>query len=101
MISRPALIKSEHKRRFTRSRAVVRFGTTPALRGRFTSAAARITLEGQDFTKFYLIHEAISNDLAQKLQMHRSNIAFLSENAIGSENSSLSLAKLFDDAGPV
>lgn len=98
LIGRLAWIKGEHERRFTQARAVLRLGTTPALRGRFTAAAGRIALEGPDFTNFELTYEATSEVLAQKLRMHRINMAILAERAIGSETSSFAIAKLFDDA---
>jgi CBS domain-containing protein len=91
-------IKTEHERRFGQSRAVLRLGTTPALRGRFTSAAARIALENPDFMKFELHYEATSSELAQQLRLHRINMAILAHSAIASDASSFAITKLFDDA---
>ena len=98
IVVRMARATSEHEERFHKAAAVLRMGTTPALRGRFTSAAARIASQDSDFGKFELVYDRTSTGLAAQLRTHRINMAILTEAAIGGEQASFALAPLFDDA---
>lgn len=98
LVDRMARATAEHQERFHQAVPVLRLGTTPALRGRFTSAAARIAAEDGDFGKFELIYDRTSTGLAQQLRTHGINMAILVESAIGGEQGSFVQSRLFDDA---
>lgn len=87
----------EHDQAFRSSNLVLKFGVTPALRGRFMSAAARIALELSNFTRFEMIYDLNSALLVEKLRMHQINIAVVAEQALVDEASSFAIAHLFDD----
>jgi len=87
----------EHDQTFRHANVVLRFGVTPALRGRFVTAAARIALQEQDFLKFELVYDLNSTALAEQLRMHKIHIAIVAEAIVAPESGSLAIAKLFDD----
>lgn len=97
VLGRMAVMMNEHEQRFRHANVVLRLGTTPALRGRFTAAAARIAQQEQSFVKFELVYDVNSNALVEQLRMHRINFAIVAESAMAAEQSSFAIAKLFED----
>ncbi|MCR8551108.1 LysR family transcriptional regulator [Salipiger sp. P9] len=97
MIGRISAIVTEHENTFQNSNMVLRLGTTPALRGSFTAAAARIAQQEPQFVKFELVYDLSSTLLVEQLRMHKINFAVVARSAIQNDSSSFALAKLFDD----
>lgn len=73
------------------------WGATPALRGRFTTAAARIAQAEPSFVKFELVYDLNSAGLVEQWRMHRINFAIVDAAALDAEASVFATAKLFDD----
>lgn len=90
-------IASEHESRFLKNNVVLKIGTTPTLRGRFTSAAARITMEEPGFTKFELIYAQSSNELVEQLRLHQVNCAIVDVESLQEDVGSFRVAHLFED----
>ena len=97
LISRMGSMLNEHEQRFRTSNVVLRLGVTPAMRGRFTAAAARIAQAEPGFVKFELIYDVNSSSLVEQLRMQRINFAIVSEPAMASESSSFAISHLFTD----
>lgn len=95
LISRMGTMMNEHEQRFRTSNVVLRLGVTPAMRGRFTAAAARIAQAEPGFVKFELIYDVTSSSLVEQLRMQRINFAVVAEPAMASESSSFAIAHLF------
>ena len=87
----------EHDQQFRNANVVLRFGVTPALRGQFVTAAARIALQEPDFVKFELVYDLNSTALAEQLRMHKIHLAVVAESVVAPESGMLAIAKLFDD----
>lgn len=88
----------EHDQSFRTSNLVLKFGVTPALRGRFLSGAARIARDLSSFTRFEMVYDLNSSLLVEKLRMHQINFAVVAEQALVDEASSFAIAPLFSDA---
>lgn len=97
MLERVEVIMNEHDQRFRNSNVVLRLGATPVLRGRFTTAAARIAQAEQSFVKFELVYDLNSAGLVEQLRMHRINFAIVDQAFLNAEASGFATAKLFDD----
>jgi len=98
MIRRMEATVKEHEQRFAHGSVILRFGITPALRGRFVTAAARIALNEPEFVKFELIYDLNSTALFEQLRMHKVNIAILVDKALGEEISAYAVAPLYRDS---
>jgi DNA-binding transcriptional LysR family regulator len=90
-------IVSQHDQTFRESNLVLRLGATPALRGRFTAAAARLAQQDGRFAKFELVYELTSSALVEQLRMHSINIAIVAESALAMEGAGFAIAHLFED----
>lgn len=97
ILGRMAAAVNEHEERFKQANIVLRLGTTPALRGRFTAAAARIALQERGFVKFELVYDLNSTALVERLRMHQLNFAIVAEASITRERASFVTVRLFDD----
>ena len=97
ILARMSAAMSEHEKRFKHSSVVLRLGATPALRGRFTAAAARIAQTAPGFVKFELVYDINSYALVEQLRMHQINFAIVAEAAIQGDQSSFAIARLFED----
>ena len=97
ILSRMAVAKSDHERRFRRASVVLRLGATPVLRGHFTAAAARIAQSAPGFAKFELVYDQNSGNLVEQLRMHQINFAIVAESAIHNDQSSFATSRLFED----
>jgi hypothetical protein len=87
----------EHAQTFRNSNLVLKFGATPALRGRFLSGAARIARDHSNFTRFEVVYELNSAMLVERLRMHHINFAVVAEEALVDEASSFAITPLFVD----
>lgn len=87
----------EHDQTFRASNLVLKFGSTPALRGRFMSGAARLARDLSNFTRFEMVYDLNSTLLVEKLRMHQINVAVVAEQALVDEASSFAIAPLFTD----
>lgn len=97
VMDRMHALLQEHDQTFRCANLVLKFGVTPALRGRFISGVARIALELSNFTRFEMIYDLNSSLLVEKLRMHQINFAVVAGQALVDEASSFATAALFDD----
>ena len=97
ILFRTTIILNEHEQRFKHSSVILKLGTTPALRGRFTAAAARIAQSAPGFVKFELIYDRSSAALVEQLRMHHINFAIVTEQAILADQLSFAVSKVFED----
>lgn len=95
ILGRMAMAVADHEKRFKHSSVVLRIGATPALRGRFTAAAARIAQSAPGFVKFELVYDLNSSNLVEQLRMHQINFAIVAESAIQNDQSSFATSRLF------
>ncbi len=97
IIDRMETLLQEHAQTFRNSNLVLKFGATPALRGRFLSGAARIARDHSNFTRFEVVYELNSATLVERLRMHHINFAVVAEEALVDEGSSFAITPLFID----
>ena len=97
IIDRMETLLQEHTQTFRSSNLVLKFGATPALRGRFLSGAARIARDNSNFTRFEVVYELNSTNLVERLRMHHINFAVVAEEALIEEASSFAITPLFVD----
>ena len=97
MLHRLAVTVEEHEQRFKRTGVVVRLGATPALRGRFISAAARIAQRESNLVKFELIYALSSAELMEMLRMHRLNFAIVRQPVLQDDPAAFAVEHLFED----
>jgi DNA-binding transcriptional LysR family regulator len=87
----------EHEQRFRNGAVVLRLGITPALRGTFVMAAAKIAVRENDFAKFEVIYDLNSNALFEQLRMHKINVAILAAEVLGPEAGTFTIRDLYND----
>lgn len=97
MLCRMHATVSEHRERFSQSNLLIRLGVTPALRGTFTSAAARIAQEETAFAKFELVYALNSLELAEMLRLHQIDLAIVAARSISSDLNSFACSELYED----
>lgn len=91
-------ILQEHDQTFRTSNLVLKLGVTPALRGKFLTAVARIAQEEASFHRFELTYDLNSSLLVEQLRMHRINFAVFAAEALKEDSSSFAMADLFLDS---
>ena len=87
----------EHDQRFRDGSTVLRLGITPALRGSFVIAAAKIALRGKDLAKFEIVYDFNSLGLFEQLRLHKVNFAILASEVMGPEADNFAVGELFTD----
>ena len=87
----------EHEQRFRNGAVVLRLGITPALRGTFVMAAAKIAIRENDFAKFEVVYDLNSNALFEQLRMHKINVAILAAEVLGPEAGTFAIGDLYTD----
>ncbi|NDV02390.1 LysR family transcriptional regulator [Pseudoroseicyclus tamaricis] len=87
----------EHEQRFRNGSVVLRMGITPAMRGTFVMAAAKIAMRETDFAKFEVVYDLNSSALFEQLRMHKVNVAILASEVLGAEASSFAVDQLYED----
>lgn len=87
----------EHERRFSDGSVVLRLGITPALRGSFLIAAAKIAMREQNLAKFELVYDFNSNALFEQIRLHKINFAILASEVMGPEAANFAVGELFTD----
>ena len=97
LMDRMQVMMQEHDQTFRSSNLVLKLGITPALRGRFMSAAARIARDEASFVRFEMVYDLNSTLLVEQLRMHKINLAVVAEQALVDEASSFATALLFID----
>lgn len=97
MLDRLAVTVDEHEHRFKHNSVVLRLGATPALRGRFTGAAARIAQREPGFVKFEMIYALSSAELMEMLRIHRLNFAIVRQPVLEDDRSAFAVEHMFED----
>lgn len=92
---RTQAIVQEHDQTFRSSNLVLKLGVTPALRGKFLTAVARIAQEEASFHRFELVYDLNSHLLVEQLRMHRINFAVFAAEALNEDVDSFAVADLF------
>ena len=88
---------SQYKALFRNDQMVLRFGTTPSMRGAFAESAARIAVEQGRFSRFEFVWGAHSDEIVEKIDTHRINCGIVSASSVEDHRSSLYVAPLFRD----
>ncbi|MGV8830825.1 MAG: LysR family transcriptional regulator [Devosia sp.] len=97
LLDRLAVNVDEYEHRFKNASVVVRLGATPALRGRFTAAAARIAQREPGFVKFELVYALSSAELMEMLRMHKLNFAIVRQPVLEDDRFAFAVEHLFED----
>lgn len=97
LTERVQTILQEHDQTFRTSNLVLKLGITPALRGKFLTAVARIAQEEASFHRFELAYDLNSSLLVEQLRMHRINFAVFAAEALKEDAGSFVVADLFLD----
>lgn len=97
LLGRMDQIQREHEQTYRSSNVVLRMGITPALRGRFVGAVARIAQGEPGFVKFEMVYDMNSSALASQLRLHQINFAVLTETALTEDALSYATTRLFED----
>jgi DNA-binding transcriptional LysR family regulator len=87
----------EHEQRFRDGSVVLRLGITPALRGGFVIAAAKIAMREQNLAKFELVYDLNSYALFEQIRLHKVNFAILASEVMGPEAANFTVGELFTD----
>ncbi|WP_238368517.1 LysR family transcriptional regulator [Mesobacterium pallidum] len=95
LIDHVDVILQEHNQTFRASNLVMRLGVTPAIRGPFLSAAARISREQADFSRFEVSYELTGERLVEQLRMHKIDMAVIAAESLVNEASSFATAELW------
>lgn len=95
LIEQVQVVLQEHNQTFRSSNLVLKLGVTPAIRGRFLSAAARIAREEANFSRFEVVYALNSSVLIEQLRMHKINMAVIAEEAMVDEVSSFATGQLW------
>ena len=90
-------VQAEHDLRHSGKGPPLRFGTTPSLRGRFLSAAARIATASGRFSRFDFLCSLNSGEVREQVSLHQLNCAVVSEASIVAEQESLHVTRLYED----
>jgi len=88
---------SQYRALFRNDQMVLRFGTTPSLRGGFAEAAARIAVEQGRFSRFEFIWGADSDEIVEKIDTHRINCGIVSATSVEHNRHSMHVVPLFRD----
>lgn len=97
MIRRMQETLLEHEQRFRHGSVVLRLGITPALRGGFVMAAARIAMREHTFARFDVSYDLNSGALFEQLKLHKVNVAILASDVLGPEGAIFALGDLYTD----
>jgi DNA-binding transcriptional LysR family regulator len=97
LIERAQTLVQEHDQTFRTSNLVLKLGVTPALRGKFLTAVARIAQAETNFHRFELTYNLNSSLLVEQLRMHQVNFAVVAAEALTEDASTFSVANLFVD----
>lgn len=87
----------EHEQRFRHGSVMLRLGITPASRGAFVMAAARIAMKESNFAKFEVIYDLNSHALFEQLRLHKVNFAILAAEVMGPEAANFAVGDLFTE----
>lgn len=86
-----------HRATFDENHLVLRFGTTPSLRGRFAEVAAQTVLDLDCFSRFDFVWALTSNDLVEMINTRSINIGVVSAASVEGQKTSLYVEHLCDD----
>ena len=86
---------SIHNTMFSSSMPILRFGTTPSLRGRFASAAARFAVEEGKFGRFELVFSPDSESLIELMLVHKLTAAVVNKQSLEKYEEYFNITDLF------
>lgn len=89
--------EQQHRVRFDDRNLMLRFGTTPSLRGRFTEVAAQAALEIDQLARFEIIWATTSGEVVEMLHTHKLNCAVVSASSVAGHRASLHVEHLWRD----
>lgn len=82
---------------FSDKQLEVHFGTTPSLRGHFLEAAAKISLNIGQFSRFEFVWSLTSSEVVKMINSHRINCGVVSAHSVEQYKASLHIQNLFKD----
>ena len=88
---------SIHDTMFSSSMPILRFGTTPSLRGRFASAAARFAVEEGKFGRFELVFTPDSDSLIELMLVHKITAAVVNKQSLQKYEEYFNITDLFTE----
>lgn len=87
----------QHREQFQTDQMVLRFGTTPSLRGSFCEAAGKIAVRQGRFSRFEFVWALNSDEIVDMLDTHQLNCAVVSASSVEAHRSMLHVVPLFRD----
>lgn len=97
LLNRREEFESAHRQTFGKEQIILRFGTTPSLRGRFSSTAGQIAVDIGRFTRFEQVFALSSHEIVEMMDAHQINCAVVSASSVVGREHSLSMRPLFHD----
>jgi DNA-binding transcriptional LysR family regulator len=88
---------SQYNESFGSNQMVLRFGTTPSLRGRFLEEAARIAVATGRFSRFDFVWASNSDEIMRMMEAHQINAAVISASSVEAHQHSYWILPLFRD----
>ncbi len=86
-----------HRAVFDENHLVLRFGTTPSLRGRFAEVTAKTALDLNRFSRFDFVWALTSNEVVEMINSHDINVGVVSAASTESQKTSLYVEHLCED----
>jgi len=88
---------TQYRESFGANQMVLRFGTTPSLRGKFLEEAARIAVGTGRFSRFDFVWAANSDEIMRMMEAHQINAAVISASSVEVHQHSYWILPLFRD----
>lgn len=97
LLSKRDAMLAYHYSHFSNDQLVLRFGTTPSLRGSFVQEVGRQALIGNRFSRCEFVWGLTSDVVVEMLETHNINCAVVSASAVGHHVSTMVVEPLFRD----
>lgn len=97
LLSRRDAMLAHHQSHFSGDQLVLRFGTTPSLRGNFAQQVGRLAVSGGRFSRCEFVWGVNSVELVEMLETHKINCAVLSASTVKNHRSKLAVEPLYRD----
>lgn len=97
LLSKRDALLAYHHAHFASDQLVLRFGTTPSLRGSFVKEIGRQAVNGNHFSRCEFVWALTSSEVVDLLEAHKINCAIVSASTVDHRQSTLSVEPLFRD----
>lgn len=97
LLSKRDSLLAYHNAHFSNDQLVLRFGTTPSLRGRFLKEVGRLAVIDNRFSRCEFFWALTSHEVVEMLETHRLNCAIVTAPTVVHHQSTLAVDPLFRD----